>query len=96
MGHAADGGRFLLAQSQLQAVRLAPRAGRMPVSFRILMSHDERFLEGRNVPSDIRRKKSFCLAFHTGRATARAPAANEIRVSRPLRTARTFFLHALV
>lgn len=48
------------------------------------------------VPSNIRRKKFFRLAFHTGRATARSPAATEIRVSRPLRAAGTFFLHALM
>lgn len=46
------------------------------------------------VPINIRRKKFFRLAFHTGRVTARSPAATEIRVSRPLRTAGTFFLHA--
>ena len=46
------------------------------------------------VPSDIRGKKFYRLAFHTGRATARSPAATEIRVSRPLCAAGTFFLHA--
>ena len=48
------------------------------------------------VPINIRRKKFFRLAFHTGRATAPSPAATEVRVSRPLRTAGTFFLHALM
>lgn len=48
------------------------------------------------VPSGIRRKKFCRLAFHTGRATARPPAASEIWVSRPICAEGTFFLHALM
>ena len=46
------------------------------------------------VPSNIRRKKFCRLAIYTGRATARSPSVTEILVSRPLRAAGTFFLHA--
>lgn len=87
---------FLLGLGKLVVLNPFDESVKPAIGFfcRIRAARDSFPSQEARAPSNIRRKEDCHMAFHTGRATARTPAATEIRVSMPLLAARTFFLHA--